>query len=151
MSDCVNQDLVLSEVAKYFVYWIHLKTQVDPYVDGYIGVTNYLQRRWKRHKRHVQRIESKRNGYPLYVAFRQYGLNRFSFDVIATNLDKWSAYNMEYALRPHKRIGYNLEPGGFMKSCLLCCSISPLRNLETHSKMISEHIQGRRGKPLGAD
>lgn len=111
---------------RYSVYWIHLDTEVDPYVDGYVGVTCDIERRFNRHRIHAEERSSKRNTFPLYRAFRRYGLARFVFDVFLSNLDKWTAYNVEYALRPWKGIGYNIEHGGFYASRYKCSSLSPL-------------------------
>lgn len=112
---------------RYSVYWIHLDTEVDPYVDGYVGVTCDIERRFRRHRMHaVLMPDVKKNSWRLYRAFREHGLDRFVFDVFLSNLDKWTAYNVEYALRPWKGIGYNIEHGGFYASRYKCSSLSPL-------------------------
>lgn len=124
-----------------FVYWIHLESEQDPFVHGYIGVIKDIEKRWRRHKRHATTRNSKRNGFPLYRAFRESGLALFRFDVIAGPLDKHSAHNLEYALRPHRNIGHNLQWGGYWHSCLLCCTLSPTRFSRVGAKMIEERIQ----------
>jgi len=125
---------------KYCVYWIHLKNEIDPLTEGYVGVTNDIQRRWKRHKRQAAKRSDKRNGRPLYKAFRKYGVEAFCFEILADSIDKWSAYNLEYALRPHSYIGYNSAPGGFLRSSLLCSTLSPRRFETAGSKAIKMHI-----------
>jgi hypothetical protein len=102
-----------SEEALHVVYWIHLRQQTNPFLEGYVGLANDLERMWRRHKRNVDVLRTKRNGFPLYVAFLKHGLDRFQFEVLVHGLDKWSAHNLEYALRPHAHIGYNLEVGGY--------------------------------------
>jgi predicted GIY-YIG superfamily endonuclease len=123
----------------YCVYWIHLLKQTDPFVSGYVGVARDIEKRWRRHKRHANVNESRRNSYPLYIAFRHHGLESFVFDLLASDLDKSSAYNLEYALRPHSQIGYNIEPGGFWRSCLRCSSLTPLREMEPTMQRIAAH------------
>lgn len=124
-----------------FVYWIHLRFETNPFLDGYVGVTEDIERRWRRHKRHAILLESKRNTFPLYRAFRKHGVEAFQFDVLAGPLDKWSAHNLEYALRPHSRIGYNLALGGYWRSCLACCTLSPARLSVAGAKLINERIE----------
>lgn len=126
---------------QYTVYWIHLLTQNDPFMGGYVGVACDLERRWHRHRQHAKLNGTKRNRYPLYAAFRRHGLACFSFELIASRLDKRSAYNLEYALRPHSNIGYNIEPGGYWRSCLACSSLTPLREFELTKQRIAAHIK----------
>lgn len=115
------------DVKEYVVYWIKSKSHTDIYRQGYIGVTNDLERRWRRHKKHVKDSGRKVSGRPLYRAFRKFGLDGFEFVVVDSGLDKMTAYNLEYCLRPYKRIGYNCEAGGgFYASPLLCSTLSPL-------------------------
>lgn len=130
-----------NEDKQYCVYWIHLITQKDPFVGGYVGVACDIDKRWNRHRKHANLNATKRNRYPLYLAFRKHGLKCFLFESIASGLDKRSAYNLEYALRPHSNIGYNIDPGGHWRSCLNCSSLTPLRELEPTKHRIAAHIQ----------
>lgn len=125
----------------YSVYWIHLRGAVDIYREGYVGVTVEIQRRWDRHRMHANELHSKRNGFPLYKAFRRYGLALFEFEVVADGLDKWSAHNLEFALRPRHHIGLNLEPGGFYASAFKVCSLSPLYPRALSEGDICQHPQ----------
>lgn len=130
-----------NDFAAHSVYWIRLEEHTDPFSQGYIGVTCHLERRWNRHCRHAEVRDVKINNMPLYVAFRKFGLGRFKFEELHKGLDKWSAYNIEYALRPHYGIGFNRGPGGFKRSALLCSSLSPLRHIAKHAEMIEKKIE----------
>ena len=49
----------------------------------YIGQTsNYIQKRWNEHKKDSQDTFSEKYEYPLYRAFRKYGFENFSFEII---------------------------------------------------------------------
>lgn len=124
----------------YAVYWIHLPDQLDPFLTGYVGVSNNVEKRWRRHQLHAEVRPAKRNSYPLYRAFRDVGIERFLIDVLFTGLDKESAHNLEYALRPAPGIGYNLDVGGFWRSCSQCSSLTPLRSESERSHQIDAHI-----------
>jgi len=124
-----------------FVYWIHLQSETNPFLEGYVGIAKDLDRRWHRHKRHAELRDTKRNAFPLYRAFRKHGVHHFRFEVLAGPLEKWSAYNLEYALRPHARIGYNLDVGGHWGSCLACCTLNPRRLSKAGAKLIEAHIE----------
>lgn len=137
----VTHERAVPDPSEYFVYWIHMEHECDPFVSGYIGVTNDIQRRWRRHRRHAKARPLKKNNFHLYKAFRLYGLSEFRFEILAGPIDKTSAHHLEYALRPHGRIGHNLQIGGYWASCRSCCSLSPLRLTPTGAAKIGAHAQ----------
>ena len=126
---------------EFTVYWIKLIDHHDLYSQGYIGVTDNIERRWKRHKKQVKVTDKKVNKRPLYRAFRALGLEKFELNVIASGLDRWSAYNIEFCLRPHENIGYNCAAGGNFSSPLLCSSLSPICSEEKSIKKIRSAIR----------
>ena len=82
----------------------------------YIGKSTNIEQRWKYHKQHyLSTIESNK---PLYKAFRKYGIDNFTFEIIEY-LDKdyeeksnerekyWIRYYNSYG-----HTGYNATPGG---------------------------------------
>ncbi|USD23307.1 GIY-YIG nuclease family protein [Microbulbifer variabilis] len=112
---------------EYSVYWIRLHNHKDIYKQGYIGVTNNIERRWNQHKSQILETDKKVNKRPLYRAFRKLGLECFDFSVVEGGLDKWTAHNLEFCLRPHKNIGYNFAQGGNLYgSPLLCSTLSSI-------------------------
>lgn len=48
----------------------------------YIGQSTQIQRRWNSHKNAAFRQQDETYNYPLYKAFRKYGLQNFSFQII---------------------------------------------------------------------
>lgn len=63
---------------------------------------------------HIRNINEK---YPLYKAFRKYGLNGFEFSIIdfANNIDELNEKEINYInmyKSNQKKLGYNLESGG---------------------------------------
>lgn len=49
---------------------------------SYIGQSRNIKERWRNHKIAASNQNSKAYNYPLYQAFRKYGLNNFQFEVI---------------------------------------------------------------------
>lgn len=53
----------------------------------YIGSSVNVEKRWNQHKNTAFNINSKQYNYPLYQAFRKYGVENFSFEVLKDNFD----------------------------------------------------------------
>ena len=49
----------------------------------YVGITNNIENRWNTHKNCINCLKLKN---PLYQAFRKYGLENFSFEIIEDNI-----------------------------------------------------------------
>ena len=124
---------------RYSIYWIHLKSEGDIFLQGYVGKAKNVARRWKRHKAHSVLNSTKKNSRPLYVAFREHGLESFIFELVANDLDQRSAYNLEFALRPCFGVGYNMAAGGTYSSAIECSSLSPLRHTESGKKRMKQY------------
>lgn len=81
----------------------------------YIGQSVNIERRWKDHKTVYTCKKDHTYNYPLYKAFRKYGIKNFAFDVIEeckpselNNLEKfWVDYYDSYTK------GYNQTLGGY--------------------------------------
>lgn len=114
-------------MGEYSVYWIHLKSEDDIFIQGYVGKAKDIEKRWRRHRAHSTENDKKVKKLPLYIAFRKHGLENFEFEIVAKELDQESAYNLEYALRPCFGVGYNVGPGGTYSSVMKCSSLSSLR------------------------
>ena len=75
----------------------------------YIGQSKNIFKRWSEH-----RYEAKNNDKPLYKAFRKYGIENFTFEIIEIcNIEQlnereifWTKFYNSY------NNGYNLTPGG---------------------------------------
>ena len=81
----------------------------------YIGQTiKSIEERWRDHKCKAFNSSSKCYNYPLYRAFRKYGINNFSFEIIEkckiSELNKKEIYWIQY-YNSYKK-GYNQTLGG---------------------------------------
>lgn len=85
-----------------YVYWIHTPNHTDIFSEGYIGVSNRLDRRLYEHK------WCKQNPH-LTNAFNKYK------DIVHTILIQGPeayCYDVESKLRPDTEIGWNINKGG---------------------------------------
>lgn len=77
------------------VYWIHNQDHIDPYTQGYIGVTTNITNRLQEHKR--QKWFCKKD---------------YSVSIINTFDSEAAAYQFEESMRPTSNIGWNINKGG---------------------------------------
>ena len=76
----------------------------------YIGQSIDIYNRWNRHK-----TDNKLNKkYPLYLAFKKYGIENFSFEVIKEtyDLDYWEIFLIQIYKSTDSNFGYNITNGG---------------------------------------
>lgn len=81
---------------------------------SYIGLSVNIEKRWLKHKSNYQNLNNKEYEKTLYRAFRKYGIENFSFEVLEecdqTELSNreiyWISYYNTFAN------GYNETPGG---------------------------------------
>ena len=84
------------------VYWIHYREHTDPYSDGYIGVTNNLDRRLYEHSSKHSKCHHVKNR-----------LNNGAIVSILHYVDTLSeALELEEKYRPVDNIGWNICKGG---------------------------------------
>ena len=92
----------------------------------YIGSSNNPERRWKEHKANSKNKNSIAYNYPLYRAFRKYGVKNFYFEIIATNFK--NRYEMEeYEKQQIQK--YQSDKQGYNQSS------------ETHNALSDEQIR----------
>ena len=89
---------------EYTVYWYKLKTHTNPFTEGYIGITNNIERRDKEHRR------NKKNTH-FANAFRKYGSENIEYEVLYV-CSKLEALDLELGYRPDTNIGWNSAVGG---------------------------------------
>ena len=87
---------------KHYVYHIHHQPGVDLNI-GYIGVTRYLESRFRAHRSGKSRVGR---------CIRKYGFSYENLRVVAVFESSDEAYALELQLRPNPRIGWNLSKGG---------------------------------------
>lgn len=82
--------------------------------NAYIGLSVDIERRWKDHIRRAQNSDGKEFDKVLYKAFRKYGIDNFSFEVIEQclpeELNEKEAYWISYYDTYYH--GYNMTLGG---------------------------------------
>lgn len=97
---------------KYYVYWYYLKeVHNNPYNEGYIGVTNNLDRR---HKEHKTGANDKSNNLHIYNAIRKYGWDAIDKKVLHELHTYEEASELEYMYRSEINIGWNSAIGGYL-------------------------------------
>lgn len=84
------------------VYWIHYKEHLDPYTEGYIGITNNLERRIDEHKSKHSKSRHVKN---------RIGAGAI-FSVIHQVDTIQEAASLEEKYRPTENIGWNICKGG---------------------------------------
>lgn len=87
----------------YSVYWYKLPEHTNPYVQGYIGITNNMKRRNLEHRRNKS-VTHFTNALKLY--------NSVEYEILHTELTIEEASDLEYAYRPSANIGWNSAIGG---------------------------------------
>jgi hypothetical protein len=88
------------------VYWIHHVDHIDPYSEGYIGVTVNFDRRIKTHIKHV-----KKNDH-LNEHLQNNLLNENVKITILHEDEEEVCYDLERKYRPDLYIGWNISRGG---------------------------------------
>lgn len=111
-----------------YVYWVHLPNQKIK-LDGYIGVTNNVKRRWKEHilKKHCVHFGN--------------AITKYQDDLVWEIIfigPKEGCYQLEEYFRPTPGIGWNIAQGGN-------CSNNVNRKLSDETK--DKLSKSRKGKP----
>lgn len=91
----------------YNVYWIHLKSQNDIYLEGYVGITSNFVNRMSSHNRNKYKNHFK-------YAINKYGWNNLYKEIIHSNLTLIEALKFEELYRPVQNIGWNSQKGGII-------------------------------------
>lgn len=80
----------------------------------YIGQSKNISKRWKNHKNSAYNPNEKSYNYPLYRAFRKYGLENFSFEILEECSIKDLNQKEKYYINKFNSFfnGYNLTLGG---------------------------------------
>jgi len=97
---------------EYYIYWYKLREHTDPYLQGYIGFTNNLERRNKEHHRRCENPTNE-NSHPIFFrAVHKYGWANIEQVVLYRTENKSDALAKENEYRPEKNIGWNCTVGG---------------------------------------
>lgn len=91
----------------YKVYWIKTSDMIDPYTQGYIGITkNNIDKRLGQHKCSKRPIGYQVRHYDVSIVELHRGM-------------KEDALELEYHYRPKQNIGWNIMAGG-NKTTIVC-------------------------------
>lgn len=82
----------------------------------YIGQSIFIEKRFNRHKSSAYNPNDESYNYPLYQAFRKYGIENFSFEIIEEcerdSLNEREKYWIQFFKSDNSNFGYNQTPGG---------------------------------------
>ena len=124
-----------------YVYWVRRSIHSDIKTEGYVGITDDIDRRFKQHRDSVDLVN-----YTSVIteALREH--DDIVFDIVETCNDREDAKAMERSLRPEYRIGWNVAKGGggrvdydfseeHRKNLCIAASNKPPVTKETRKKM----------------
>ncbi len=90
----------------HFVYWIYLEEHHDTHTQGYVGVTDNPDKRFKEHLKESKSSSPK--NIHLARALSKYSVRR----TLLFQGTKEACYDFEFDLRPNRNIGWNIQKGG---------------------------------------
>lgn len=91
----------------HYIYWIHHPDHTDPYTEGYIGLSNQPDKRFKAHTTNTASVGSK---YLREMSDSDKAL--LSHTILAKCSSLEEARELEQKYRPSPNIGWNIKKGG---------------------------------------
>ncbi len=86
------------------LYWIRHQEHTDIFSQGYVGVSNNVEKRWYDHKTYTQNTHLKHS-------IQKYGWDNLVKEVVLIGDDDY-CLDVENKLRPNDKIGWNIVAGG---------------------------------------
>lgn len=119
---------------------------------NYIGQSVNIEKRWQRHKNDANNPLSQGYNYPLYKAFRKYGVDNFEFSIVELcspeELNDKEIYYIQFYNSYYENNGYNQTLGGDSHGAERKLSESDilaiydlLKNTDISEKEIAEQFQ----------
>lgn len=100
----------MKNLQEAIVYWIRLPEHNNIYSDGYVGVTNSgLDARIEQHRKEI--FSNVHRNPHLQRAAKKYGWENLVKEIYLVGEETF-CYSIENILRPSKKIGWNISPGG---------------------------------------
>ena len=91
----------------FYIYWIHQTNHTDPYTEGYVGLSNQPDKRFKAHTTNTAQVGSK---YLRELSDSDKAL--LSHTILAECSSLEQARELELKYRPLPNIGWNIKRGG---------------------------------------
>ena len=101
---------------------------------NYIGSSVNVEKRWKKHIQCSKNVNDYKYNYPLYQAFRKYGINNFSFEIIKddfNSVEEMQQYEYEMI------IYYNSYTNGYNQTLNTNSNHIANENLQKHLEKVS--------------
>lgn len=102
----------------------------------YIGSSVRVEKRWQQHKNDAFNSKDKKYNYPLYQAFRKYGIQNFTFEIIKDNfntIEEMQQYEQDMIIKNH-----TLTPNGYNQTIQTNSNNIASENLKKHLEKISK-------------
>lgn len=91
----------------FYIYWIHQTNHTDPYTEGYVGLSNQPDKRFKAHTTNTAQVGSK---YLREMSDSDKALLTHTILAECSSLEQ--ARELELKYRPLPNIGWNIKRGG---------------------------------------
>lgn len=102
----------------------------------YIGSSVRVEKRWQQHKNDAFNSKNKKYNYPLYQAFRKYGIQNFTFEIIKDNfntIEEMQQYEQDMIIKNH-----TLTPNGYNQTIQTNSNNIASENTQKYIKKISK-------------
>ena len=102
----------------------------------YIGSSVRVEKRWQQHKNDAFNSKNKKYNYPLYQAFRKYGIQNFAFEIIKDNfntIEEMQQYEQDMIIKNH-----TLTPNGYNQTIQTNSNNIASENTQKYIKKISK-------------
>ena len=103
----------------------------------YIGSSVNVEKRWQQHKNCSQNPNSTQYNYPLYNAFRKYGIHNFSFEILKQDFSSIEEME-EYEFNMIEQYDTTNKDCGYNQTKFTKCHIIAQENLQKHLENISQ-------------
>ena len=92
----------------YHIYWIHAPHHQDPYVEGYVGISNQPNKRFRAHTTDTANVGS--TLVSKYI--EEHGVNSLTHTLLDSVPTLEDAQQLELKYRPNTNTGWNIRKGG---------------------------------------
>lgn len=102
----------------------------------YIGSSTRVEKRWQQHKNSAFNPNDPKYNYPLYNAFRKYGIDNFNFEILKNNFS--SVKEMENYEQEMIKKYNSLCPNGYNQTLFTSSNTIAAENTQNYIKKISK-------------